>query len=203
MGLVIKVFNQSKIGQLIAKGAHYEVREYGKEKVVKIPLFRASRYTGPLQTEERYSVLKPYLDAYLPQTKFIHKKEYKQPLVIQEKIEGRPLQDIKWEEIKKSKALSKNLLRLVKGIIKLEKETNKIVEIFREGRLWWKAHPKDTDNIIVDKKGKPFLVDVFLIDPSLKGIKIGLGRKVRRNWIIWLLKRSLEKMKKDLENLSR
>ncbi len=200
---MIKVFDQNKIGQLIAKGAHYEVREYGKDKVVKIPLSGAIRYTGPLQTEKHYSILKRYLGIYLPQTKFIHKKEHKQPLVIQEKIEGRSLRDVKWKEIKKSKELSKNLLELIKGIIKLEKETGKVVEMFGEGKLWWRAHPKDTDNIIIDKKGKPFLVDVFLIDPGLKGIKIGLWRKARRNWIIWLLKRSLKKMEKDLENLSR
>lgn len=197
-----EAFDKNKVGRLITKGSHYEVREYGKDKIIKIPLPRANRYPGPLQSRKHYFLLRRYLDDYLPQTKFIHDKKYNQPLVIQRRIKGQSLRDVDWEEIEKSRTLRENLLELIKGIIKLEEETGKIVEMFGKGGLWWKAHPEDTSNIIVDKNRKPFLVDVFLIDPDLKQIKISLWRRIRRRWILWLLKQSLRKMEEELEGLS-
>lgn len=194
-----KVFNKNKVGHIIAKGAHYEVRKYERDKVIKIPLPRADRYPGPLQSRKHYFLLKCYLNDYLPRTEFIADKRYRQPLIIQERIRGRPLRNIDWNEIKKSRRLHRHLLKLIKGIIKLEERTGKTVEMFGRGKWWQGNYPKNTGNVIVDKKGKPFLVDVFLLDPKETNLK---WWELRRRLFLWFLRRSLKSMKKDLESLS-
>ncbi len=188
------ILDKNKIGPIITKGAHYEVRGYGRNKIVKIPLSQTAEDINLLQTRKNHLLLKRYLGSLLPQTKFASSG-----VVIQERIEGRPLKEISWKEIKKSKELSKDLLKLVEGIIKLREETGKLVEIFGKKRFWWRSHPKNTDNIIIDQSNKPFLVDFELLDH--KEIKVKRW-ELRRRWMLWFLKRNLKKMEEKLINLS-
>lgn len=159
-----------KVGSLIARGSHYEVREYGGDKVVKFPVPRFAAYEKRAQVErEHYEVLKKYLSEHIPETLFVLDSKGNQ-VVVQEKIEGKPLNRFSWEEIIKNRNLRKNLIEFLEAVFKLQKVTGRLPELFGK-----KGSPISTDNIVITPRGKVYYIDLLLMD------------RAKINW--WQLKR--------------
>lgn len=153
----------------IQEGLHSNVFALGEDWVVKEinPFFKRGKWQEKLYQD--FKLLTRYLGIFIPDTSLIQCSEDEKTnnlLIVQKRIEGNPLRNFSWGELKDNDVIIRNLLTLGASVEQMYKETRMTPDLHGGTKNILRQYDFHySNNIMIDKHDQVWWIDIDRLGP--------------------------------------